>query len=219
MTLPGSDPANSYGPVTIAHGDLPSQFVDPFRRCALVAWDVETSGLDWRQSRIGTCQLFAEGLGGVIIGIDPNLRPQRLISILEEPGVSKVFHHAPFDLRFMVNEWNIAPNNILCTKVASKIINPNARNEVHSLRNLLIYNLGVELSKGAVRTSDWTASQLSQEQIQYAISDVLHLPALLRILTERLKDLGLNELYKHCCSFLPAKAVLEVGEYPDVFAY
>jgi ribonuclease D len=142
-----------------------------------------------------------------------------LISLLEDRDVPKVFHHAPFDLRFMMHQWSAKPASIRCTKVASKLIDPSAPNETHSLQNLLGHYVGVGLNKGSVRTSDWTASQLSQEQIEYAAADVLYLPTLLRSLTERLEHLGLDRLYDKCCEFLPTRALLELGEYPDVFAY
>ncbi len=103
--------------------------------------------------------------------------------------------------------------------MASKLIDPTAPNDTHSLRSLLIRYMGVELSKGAVRTSDWTVSQLSHEQLEYAAADVIHLPALLRVLMSRINDLGLSWLYGQCCEFLTTRAMLELGEYPDVFAY
>mgnify|MGYP006194651211 CR=1 FL=1 len=46
--------------------------------------------------------------------------PDRLYEFLVQ--VQKVFHHAPFDLRFMVAQWNVTPRNIACTKVASKML-------------------------------------------------------------------------------------------------
>jgi ribonuclease D len=208
-----------YGLLTVARGDLPAQFLGSFQDSALVAWDVETSGLDWREARIGTCQLFAEGTGTAVVSIEPGVRPSRLVSLLEDEAITKVFHHAPFDLRFMMHEWGVRPAAIRCTKVASKLIEPDAPNAVHSLQSLVARYVGVELRKGAVRTSDWTAGQLSPEQIEYAAADVVHLPVLLRALTVQLERMDLDWLYARCCYFLPAQAALEVGGYPDVFAY
>jgi len=210
---------SSYGLLTVARGDLPAQFLGSFRESALVAWDIETTGLDWREARIGTCQLFAEGTGAAVVSIEPGVRPPRLVSLLEDEAVPKVFHHAPFDLRFMTHEWGARPAAVRCTKVASKLIEPHAPNAAHSLQSLVARYLGVELRKGPVRTSDWTAGQLSPEQIEYAAADVVHLPALLKALTARLGRLDLDWLYDRCCYFLPAQAALEVGGYPDVFAY
>jgi ribonuclease D len=79
--------------------------------------------------------------------------------------------------------------------------------------------LGVTLEKGAVRTSDWSSADLTSEQLAYAAGDVLHLLPLLDALGEVLRARGLTRLYDDCCAFLPARAALEVGSYPDVFAY
>lgn len=218
--LPGGPtPADGHRPPTVVRGDLPGKVLEAYRRSALVAWDIETSGLDWRSANIGTCQLFAQGLGVVIVSLDTDIRPENLVSLLEDHHVPKVFHHAPFDLRFMMHQWSVRPASIRCTKVASKLVDPAAPNETHSLQKLLARYVGVGLAKGAVRTSDWTTSQLSQEQVEYAAADVLYLPVLLSSLNKRLEDLGLGWLYDKCCDFLPARAALELGEYPDVFAY
>ena len=189
-----------------------------FARARRVAWDVETTGLDWRRERLATCQLFAEDTGVVIISLDDR-KPDRLATLLEDPAVEKVFHHAPFDLRFMIHAWQVRPASIRCTKVASKLLEPEAPNQIHTLQQLVARHLGIALAKGPVRTSDWTASDLAPEQIEYAAGDVLHLPDLLDVLTDALHKAGLTRLYDDCCAFLPARTVLELGDYPDVFAY
>jgi ribonuclease D len=60
---------------------------------------------------------------------------------------------------------------------------------------------------------------LSAEQIEYAANDVVHLPPLLNALEHSLQREGLDDLYEQCCAFLPARVSLELGGYPDVFAY
>jgi ribonuclease D len=214
----GSDLVNADGPVRVARADLPAQMMEAFSCARRVAWDVETSGLDWRRERLATCQLFAEDIGVVVITLDGG-KPDRLAALLENPGVEKVFHHAPFDLRFMIRAWEVRPVSIRCTKVASKLLQPEAPNKAHTLEQLVARHMGVELSKGPVRTSDWAVPDLTPEQIEYAARDVLHLPDLLDVLTGALQMAGLTRLYEDCCAFLPARTVLELGGYPDVFAY
>lgn len=203
---------------TVTRGDLSAEMADAFAKLPLVALDVETSGLDWRRDRLATCQLFAEHIGVVVVRLDEK-RPVRLTGLLEDPAVEKVFHHAPFDLRFMVHAWGAQPVSIRCTKVASKLLDPDAPNEAHSLQQLCLRYLGVRLDKGAVRTSDWLAEELTAEQLEYATRDVLYLPALLGALENELARADLCPLYDACCSFLPARVTLELGGYPDVFAY
>lgn len=114
-------------PPTVASGDLPATLLDACRRSVLIAWDIETSGLDWRQAQIGTCQLFAPGIGAVVISVSDGVRPTRLVSLLEDPRVPKVFHHAPFDLRFMMHAWGVKPASIRARKWPLNCSNPRPR--------------------------------------------------------------------------------------------
>lgn len=209
---------SAQGRAQLLCGDLPEGLAGAFAKSDLLAWDIETTGLDWRTDRIGTCQLFADGVGPVVVSVS-NSRPTRMLALLENRAVEKVFHHAPFDLRFMVQAWGVRPSSVRCTKVASKLLDPRAPNEIHSLQSLALRYLGVSLTKGQVRTSDWTSPELNPDQLAYAAGDVLHLPALLAAMSEALRATGQADLYDACCSFLPARVMLELGDYPDVFAY
>jgi len=212
-------PVNGSGAPIVASVDLPAGMSAGFSRAPVVAWDIETSGLDWRSDVIGTCQLFAEGVGAAVISVAAGSVPVRLAALLEDPAVVKVFHHAPFDLRFMTHTWGVDAASVRCTKVASKLLDPHGPNEMHSLQSLLARYLGVHLDKGPVRTSDWSAPVLSAEQVEYAAGDVIHLPKLLQAMQARLEALGLAGLYDRCCEFLPSRVGLELGGFPDVFAY
>jgi ribonuclease D len=202
----------------VESGDLPADLAAAYGLAGRVAWDVETTGLDWHHDQLATCQLFADRVGVSIVSV-AGRTPLRLVALLENPAVVKVFHHAPFDLRFMVRAWDARPASIQCTKVASKLLQPSAPRDAHTLQHLVLRHLGVRLEKGRVRTSDWSARELTPQQIAYAAGDVLHLLPLLDSLQAALRRAGLGELYDDCCSFLPALACLETGGYPDVFAY
>lgn len=204
--------------VHVVSEDLPPDLAAAFGSVQRIAWDVETTGLDWRTERLATCQLFAEGVGTAVVRVSDR-KPAHLMTLLTNPMIEKVFHHAPFDLRFMVHAWDARPSSIRCTKVASKLLSPNAPNEAHSLQQLAARHLSVSLTKGAVRTSDWTAAQLTAEQVDYAAADVVHLLALLDALVVDLERAGLTGIYADCCAFLPTRVTLELGGYPDVFAY
>lgn len=209
---------NARSSVRVAVGDLPAELVDDFASARRVAWDVETSGLDWRSDRLGTCQLYADGIGVVVVSVRAE-KPAGMAALLTDPAVEKVFHHAPFDLRFMAAAWHVRPASIRCTKVASKLLDPGAPNEAHSLQQLVSRHLGISLTKGPVRTSNWSAANLTAEQLEYAAGDVRHLLVLLDVLERALSDASLTQLYDDCCSYLPARVELELGGYPDVFAY
>ncbi len=210
------DPAASSAPVVVPD-DLADDLAAALHSVPRVAWDIETSGLDWRTDRIGTCQLHAPEVGTFIVQLNGRL-PARLRELLADPGVLKVFHHAPFDLRFMSWQWNVSAESVACTKIASKLLAPHARKDEHSLQALLDQHLGVHISK-LERISDWLAADLSEAQLRYAAADVTHLLPLLGTLEKSLANAGLSDLYARCIEFLPARVQLDTGEYPDVFSY
>jgi ribonuclease D len=182
-----------------------------------IAWDIETSGLDPRTDRIGTAQLHAPEVGTVIVQIGAAV-PQRLCRLLADPTVCKVFHHAMFDLRFMVKQWDARLARIACTKIASKLLAPQLANNCHSLQSLLASHLGVEISKDQ-RLTDWLAPELTPAQLAYASRDVTYLIPLLSELEQRLDEAALVGVYQACVEFLPTRVRLELGDWPDVFAY
>lgn len=209
---------DDFGHIRVVSGDLPVEIADAFSSCRRVAWDIETSGLDYRRERIGTCQLFAEAVGVVVVRVGDQ-QPARLMRLLSDSSVAKVLHHAPFDLRFMAHAWHAEPVSVRDTKVASKILDPHAPNDVHSLQQLVLRYLGVHLDKGAVRVSDWLAPELTAEQVRYASGDVVHLLRLLDALEVALRHQGRAALYDACCQFLPSRVALDLEDFPDVFAY
>lgn len=203
----------------VARGDLSQEMFLELASAAAIAWDVETSGLDWRTDRIGTCQLQSASGTSVLVQVVDGEVPERLRALLSDPNVLKVFHHAPFDLRFMTTQWKTHAVSVACTKVASKLLAPDAEPAEHSLKALLATHLGVQLEKGVVRTSDWTARELTEDQLRYAAADVRDLLRLYDLLTNRMRGHGLMSLYESCLAFLPTRVELEVGGWPDVFAY
>lgn len=202
----------------LVQGDIDDQLAMLLSRSSLLAWDIETSGLDWQQDRIGTCQLHSDADVSVIVQLNGRA-PSNLRKLLADPQITKVFHHAPFDLRFMTAQWGVTTASVACTKVASKLLSPDAAPEAHSLKSLLAQHLDVHVEKGPVRTSDWSAAELTPEQLRYAAADVADLLRLYAVLRKELSNSGLDTLYDSCISFLPTRVQLEVGRWPDVFAY
>jgi len=206
-------------PVTeLFRADLDEATAKLFASAPRLAWDIETSGLDPAADQIATVQLHAPEVGTTIVQVDRSLAPRRICGLLERPDVLKVFHHAMFDLRFMVFHWQVRPANIGCTKVASKLLWPAHPRTQHTLKSLLAEQLGVVISKEQ-RLSDWSAPQLSPEQISYARADVEYLLPLLDCLEPQLTSAGLQEYLAACLAFLPTRVRLEIGNWPDVFGY
>jgi ribonuclease D len=181
--------------------------------------DTETTGLNWRSDRLALCQVHAPEVGTALVQLDDVPPPERLVSLLGDPTVTKVFHHAPFDLRFMLSAWGGVARNVACTKVASKVLHPRDPNSEHSLDSLLRARLGVTLDKGAVRTSDWTARSLTAEQVAYAAGDVEYLLDLHDDLVAELEVTGRAAVYAACRAYLTTQVELSLLGLEDAFAY
>lgn len=204
--------------IEVFQGDLTEQRFNELRSTERIAWDIETTGLDWREGQIGICQLYAAEFSTVSLIKVTSERPDYLCSLLADENVRKVFHHAPFDLRWMVGHWQVEPASIDCTKVASRLLDPTPDSNVHSLKYLLSTYLHIEISK-AQRLTDWLANDLSADQLAYAANDVAYLLPLLDLLIKDLDNCGLRSTYRSCSGFLPTRTRLEVGGWSDVFGY
>lgn len=197
-------------------GDLSPYFDAKLREEGVSAWDIETDGLDFRSDAIRTCQVYVPGFGVEIVQLKPGIVPPRLSEALHSERVFKVFHHAPFDLRFMRAQWGIRPRNVACTKVMSKIITP--EREQHSLKDLVSEYLQVDLDKGE-RLSDWSSHQLTPQQVAYAAGDVLHLIDLFRLLWKEALNSGVGDLVERSFGYLPTRVETELRGAGDVFSY
>ena len=184
-----------------------------------VALDTETMGLDPRRDRLCLVQLTAgDGVCHVVQFARGHYAAPRLTAMLTDPDVLKIFHFARFDVATILHHLGVACRPVYCTKIASKLTR--TFTDRHGLKDLCRELLGIELSKQQ-QLSDWGAEKLSQEQLAYAASDVLHLHAL----RARLDALLLREerrgLAEACFAFLPARAALDLKgwEEPDIFAH
>ena len=204
--------------VVLRHGDITTEDLSLVLSMRAVAWDIETSGLNWSQESIGTCQVHLPNHFTLMVQLEDEKVPDRLAAVLSDPDVTKVFHHAMFDLRFMAHQWRVRPASVACTKIASKLRQPHADNSENSLQRVLGERLGVHISKGQ-QVSDWLAPQLTSEQIRYAAADVEYLLPLYRALRSDLRILGLSDLYDRCIAHLPTRVDLEIGGFGDPFTY
>lgn len=203
--------------VTVMRRDLNEDFFTSAYQSDQVAWDIETTGLDWRVEEIGTCQIFVPGTGVAIVQLDGSV-PERLRDLLTTPSVTKVFHHAPFDLRFMAHQWKARPARIACTKVAAKITCPGLDKSEYSLKPLARRVLDIDLDKSQQR-SNWLRATLSQQQLAYAAADVLFLLPLLQELLDQAQRSDLVDLVEASFAYLPVRVELDLAGAGDVFAY
>ena len=201
--------------IHVYRGDLP----DGYDAGASVAIDTETLGLNPHRDRLCVVQLSrGDGTADVVQIAKGPERPKNLIRLLEDPAVLKLFHFARFDIAVLRHAFGVVTAPVYCTKIASKLAR--TYTDRHGLKDLVRELLGVELSKQQ-QSSDWGADTLSEAQLAYAASDVLHLHALHQKLEAMLAREGRGHLAKACFDFLPYRAELDLAgwEEMDIFAH
>jgi ribonuclease D len=201
--------------IRLHRGDLP----DLARYRGAVAIDTETMGLDWSRDRLCVVQLSPGDGSADVVQIPagatdaPNLK-----RLLADASVLKIFHFARFDLGILYTTFGVMPDPVYCTKIASRLAR--TYTDRHGLKDLTREVLGLEISKQQ-QSSDWGAEQLSDAQVAYAASDVLHLHALKERLDAMLGRERRDELAAACFRFLPERVRLDLGGWAaeDIFAH
>ena len=196
-------------------GDLPADY----RPGAAIAVDTETLGLNPHRDRLCVVQLSGgDGTADVVQIVRDGPRPERLARLLADPAVLKIFHYGRFDLAVLFHAFGVMPRPVYCTKIASRLVR--TYTDRHGLTDLVRELLGVEISKQQ-QSSDWGAPALTQAQIDYAASDVLHLHAVKEKLDAFLAREGRADLAQSCFAFLPTRARLDLMGWADtdVFAH
>jgi ribonuclease D len=195
--------------IELYQGDLP-----PGRLTGrAIAIDTETMGLDPHRDRLCLVQL-SEGDGhAVLVQLSGRYDAPELRRLLADQSVLKIFHFGRFDMAVLKYYLGVMPGPVYCTKVASKLAR--TFTDRHGLKDLCRELLGIELSKQQ-QSSDWGAAELTQEQLNYAASDVLHLHALREKLDAMLRREGREGLAKACFEFLPTRAELDLRGWAEI---
>ena len=142
----------------------------------------------------------------------------RLRELLADRSVTKLFHFARFDLAMIYHYFGVMAVPVYCTKIASRLVR--TFTDRHGLRDLCKDLLNIDLSKQQ-QSSDWGTPDLSEDQLRYAASDVLHLHALRARLDAMLIREGRDGLARACFEFLPHRVLLDLKGWPeqDIFAH
>jgi ribonuclease D len=201
--------------IRLHRGDLP----DLARYHGAVAIDTETMGLQPARDRLCVVQLSpGDGSADVVQIPQSAVDAPNLKTLLADPNRLKIFHFARFDLAILLHTFGVVATPVYCTKIASRLTR--TYTDKHGLKDNLRELLGVEVSKQQ-QLSDWGAEKLSDAQIAYAASDVLHLHALKARLDEMLAREGREHLAEACFRFLPTRAELDLAGWAgeDIFAH
>lgn len=159
----------------------------------ILGCDTETSGLSARSGRLFSVQ-FSDGEFNVLVPLSERVPLGRLAEILENQAITKIFHNAKFDLEFLSEAGQIV-NNIFDTMIAEKVLTRGA-NQSASLAETLYRYFAVDLDKSqrAKFNKNWNGIW-TDELVDYALSDVVHLPNLMFEQMAWLEKLGLMEEY------------------------
>jgi ribonuclease D len=201
--------------IKLHKGDLPASVT--FR--GAVAVDTETLGLKPHRDRLCLVQLSAGDNTAHLVQLDhTSYAAPRLVAVLTDPGLLKIFHFARFDVAVLRRHLGVAVAPLYCTKIASKLAR--TYTDRHGLKDLALEMCGIELSKQQ-QSSDWAAENLTPQQLAYAASDVLYLHAIREKLDRMLDRDGRRAEAEACFRFLPTRAGLDLAgfEDDDIFAH
>ena len=185
----------------------------------VVAIDCETMGLNPHRDRLCVVQMSGGDGHAHLVQIEQGqTEAPNLCRMLANPDVLKLFHFGRFDIAALLNTFGVVTAPVYCTKIASKLVR--TYTDRHGLKFLLQEMLGVDISKQQ-QSSDWGAAELTDAQIAYAASDVLHLHQLKAELDKILAREGRSEVAQACFDFLPTRAKLDLAGWPeiDIFAH
>lgn len=203
--------------IRLHKGDISAEALE--RYTDRVAIDTETLGLNPHRDRLCVVQLSpGDGTADVVQIAKGQKRAPNLVSLLRDSKKTKIFHFGRFDIAVLKQAFGVTTTPVFCTKIASRLTR--TYTDRHGLKDICRELLGVDISKQQ-QSSDWAAEELSDAQLEYAASDVLHLHALMDALAFRLERDGRAKQAQACFRFLPTRADLDLMGWPeeDIFSH
>tara|TARA_B100001540_G_scaffold291363_1_gene288820 strand:+ start:296 stop:907 length:612 start_codon:yes stop_codon:yes gene_type:complete len=182
-----------------------------------IAIDCEFMGLNVERDRLCLVQISSGNNDAHIIQLNkekynaPNLK-----RLLKNENIKKIFHYARADLLFIKKYLNIDVQNIICTKVMSKIAR--SYSDKHGLKDLIKEFIGIDISKH-LQTSDF-GGDLSSKQLEYCANDVIYLHKIQEGLHKILVRENRIDLYNKTIKFLPTRVELDFFSFrEDVWSH
>lgn len=201
--------------VKIHKNDLPNNL----NLGKIIAIDTETMGLDYKRDPLCLVQISSGNEEVHLVQINrKTFKADNLKKILEDNDIKKIFQFARFDLAVLNYYLKADINNVYCTKIASKI--GRTYTDKHGLKDLCKELLNIELSK-QMQSSDWGSETLTEQQVNYAASDVLYLHKIKEELDKILIRENRMEPAEHCFKFLKHRVTLDLAGWnnQDIFAH
>lgn len=200
--------------ITLHKGDLPAN-LDLGR---IISVDTEAMGLNPVRDALCVVQISSGDGTAHVVQLTRDYDCPNLKAMMADQAILKIFHFARFDVAMMQKWLGITCAPIWCTKIASKLAR--TYTDRHGLKDVTREIVGASMDKSQ-QSSDWGAETLTDQQLSYAASDVLHLHKIREGLLAMLEREGRVGLAQACFDFLPVRAELDLKgwEATDIFAH
>ena len=194
--------------IQLHKNDLP----DDLKLGNIIAIDGEFMGLNVRRDPLCLIQISSGNSDAHIVQFDrQNYNSPNLIKILSDENITKIFHYGRADIAHIKYYLKTDTNNILDTKIASKLARSYSDN--HSLKNLIKEFINIDISK-QFQSSDF-GGKLTQAQLKYCENDVIYLHKIHEELIKILKRENRIKLYEDCLKFLKTRVDLDLALFKD----
>ena len=178
----------------------------------MIAVDGEFMGLNVKRDPLCLIQISSGKEDAHIVQLNrktydaPNLK-----KLLSDKKVGKIFHFGRADMAHIKHYLNVEVENILDTKIASKLAR--SYSDSHSLKTLIKEFINIDISK-QFQSSDF-GGELNQAQLKYCANDVIYLHKIHAQLKEILVRENRIELYENCLKFLKTRVELDLASFKD----
>jgi ribonuclease D len=178
----------------------------------LIAVDGEFMGLNVRRDPLCLIQISSGNSDAHIIQFDrKNYDAPNLTKLLADENTTKIFHYGRADMAHIKYYLKTDTNNILDTKIASKLAR--SYSDSHSLKTLIKEFINIDISK-QFQSSDF-GGELSPAQLKYCANDVMYLHKIHEELNKILERENRIDLYKDCLKFLKTRVDLDLALFKD----
>ena len=178
----------------------------------VIAVDGEFMGLNVRRDPLCLVQISSGNSDAHIIQLDrSNYKAPNLIKILGDKKITKIFHYGRADMAHIKYYLKTDTNNILDTKIASRLARSYADN--HSLKTLIKEFVNIDISK-QFQNSDF-GGELTPAQLKYCANDVIYLHKIHNELKKILEREKRIDLYRDCLKFLKTRVELDLALFKD----
>ncbi len=194
--------------IQLHKNDLP----DDLKLGNIIAVDGEFMGLNVRRDPLCLIQISTGNLDAHIVQFNrDNYDAPNLVKILSNEKITKIFHYGRADMSHIKYYLKTETNNILDTKIASKLARSYSDN--HSLKTLIKEFVNVDISK-QFQSSDF-GGKLTPAQLKYCANDVIYLHRIHDELNKILERENRVQLYKNCLKFLHTRVDLDLALFRD----